>query len=156
MAAKQSGRAESDSAAGGLEETAAKPKRNPSKRVAVQKQSLLDRIREGASLAGADLRFLWFVHWDLSGRDLRSANLRGTQLRGSDLSRCDLRDAVLEAANLSGACLRDARLDNANLGGALVQGADFRGATGLTKSALAALQARGAVVSDDAPVRTEP
>jgi uncharacterized protein YjbI with pentapeptide repeats len=113
-----------------------------------RKKGLLDRIRDRESLAGADLRFLWFVHWDLSGRDMRAANLRGTQLTGSDLSRCDLRDAVLEAANLSGACLRDARLDNANLKGALVPGADFRGATGLSKATLGMLHARGAMVSD--------
>jgi uncharacterized protein YjbI with pentapeptide repeats len=113
-------------------------------------KSLLDRIRNRESLAGADLRFLWLVHWDLSARDLRAANLRGTQLTGSDLSRCDLRDAVLEAANLSGACLRHAQLDNAHLKGALVHGADFRGATGLTNAALGALQARGAIVSDGA------
>jgi len=112
--------------------------------------------RKKGLLAGADLRFLWFVHWDLSGRDLRAANLRGTQLTGSDLSSCDLRDAVLEAANLSGACLRDARLDNANLQGTLVPGADFRGATGLTKAALGVLHARGAIVSDGSGEREKP
>jgi uncharacterized protein YjbI with pentapeptide repeats len=121
-----------------------------------RKKGLLDRIRNRESLAGADLRFLWFVHWDLSGRDLRAANLRGTQLTGSDLSSCDLRDAVLEAANLSGACLRDARLDNAHLKGALVPGADFRGATGLTKATLGALHARGAIVSDGSGEREKP
>jgi uncharacterized protein YjbI with pentapeptide repeats len=82
--------------------------------------------------------------------------LRGTQLTGSDLSSCDLRGAVLEAANLSGACLRDARLDNANLKGALVPGADFRGATGLTKATLGALLARGAIVSDGSGEREKP
>jgi uncharacterized protein YjbI with pentapeptide repeats len=121
-----------------------------------RKKGLLDRIRDRESLAGADLRFLWFVHWDLSGRDLRAANLRGTQLTGSDLSSCDLRDAVLEAANLSGACLREARLDNANLKEALVPGADFRGATGLTKAALGVLHARGAIVSDGSGEREKP
>jgi uncharacterized protein YjbI with pentapeptide repeats len=148
VARKRSGIVASDNAAGVLEETAATPKRSQSNGSRRQKMGLLDRIREGASLEGTDLRFLWFVHWDLSGRDLRSANLRGTQLTGSDLSSCDLRGAVLEAANLIGACLRDAQLDNANLEGALVHGADFRGVTGLTKAARAALQARGAIVSD--------
>lgn len=121
-----------------------------------RKKGLLDRIRDRDSLAGADLRFLWLVHWDLCGRDLRAANLRGTQLTGSDLSSCDLRDAVLEAANLSGACLRHARLDNANLKGALVSGADFRGATGLTRATLGALHARGAIVSDGSGEREKP
>jgi uncharacterized protein YjbI with pentapeptide repeats len=119
-------------------------------------KSLLDRIRNRESLAGADLRFLWFVHWDLSGRDLRAANLRGTQLTGSDLSGCDLRDAVLEAANLKGASLREAQLDNANLQGALVHGADFRRVRGLTKATLWALQTRGAIVSEDPPGRERP
>jgi uncharacterized protein YjbI with pentapeptide repeats len=121
-----------------------------------RKKGLLDRIRDRESLAGADLRFLWFVHWDLSGRDLRAANLRGTHLTGSDLSGCDLRDAVLETANLRGACLREAQLHNANLNGALVHGADFRGVTGLTKAALCALEARGAIVSDGVDERVKP
>lgn len=115
---------------------------------AARKKGLLDRIRDRESLAGADLRFLWFVHWDLSGRDLRGANLRGTQLTGGDLSSCDLRDAILEAANLCGACLRDAQLDNANLKGALVRGADFRGVTGLSKATLGVLAVHGAIISD--------
>ena len=123
---------------------------------AARKKGLLDRIRDRESLAGADLRFLWFVYWDLSCRDLRAANLRGTQLTGSDLSDCDLRAAVLEAANLSGACLRDARLDNANLKGALVPGADFRGATGLSRATRAALHSRGAIVSDDSGEHEQP
>ena len=131
-------------------------RRRPAPTAPGRKKGLLDRIRDRESLAGADLRFLWFVHWDLSGRDLRTANLRGTQLTGSDLSRCDLRDAVLEAANLSGASLREARLDNANLKGALVHGADFRGATGLSKAALGALHARGALVSDGSGQRVTP
>jgi uncharacterized protein YjbI with pentapeptide repeats len=120
-----------------------------------RKKGLLDRIRDRESLAGADLRFLWFVHWDLSGRDLRAANLRGTQLTGSDLSSCDLRDAVLEAANLTGACLREAQLDNAKLNGTLVHGADFRGVTGVTKATLGALEARGAIVSDSVGERVK-
>lgn len=112
-----------------------------------RKKALVDRIRDRDSLAGTDLRFLWFVHWDLSGRDLRAANLRGTHLTGSDLSGCDLRNAVFAAANLSGACLRGAQLEHANFEGALVQGADFRGVTGLTKAMLSALEVRGAIVS---------
>ena len=141
--------------ASGIAPAPGKGPKEPSARVRsraslARQKGLLDRIRDHESLAGADLRFLWFVHWDLSGRDLRAANLRGTQLTGSDLSNCDLRDAVLEAANLCGACLRDAQLHNANLQGALVHGADFRGVTGLTKAALGALEARGAIVSDPA------
>jgi uncharacterized protein YjbI with pentapeptide repeats len=121
-----------------------------------RKKALLDKIRDRDSLAGADLRFLWFVHWDLSGRDLRAANLRGTQLSGGDLSGCNLRSAVLAGANLSGASLRGAQLEDADLEGALVQGADFRGASGLTKATLDALEGRGAIVGDAGGVRSAP
>jgi uncharacterized protein YjbI with pentapeptide repeats len=139
--------------------TAAAVDRHPRparKRPATRKKALLDRIRDRDSLAGADLRFLWFVHWDLSGRDLRGANLRGAQLTGSDLSGCDLRNAVLEAANLSGACLRAAQLEQANLHGALVQGADFRDVTGLTRATLQVLEVRGAIVSNGPSERAKP
>ena len=130
----------------------------PSRRRAslARKKALVDRIRDRDSLAGADLRFLWFVHWDLSGRDLRGANLRGTHLTGGDLSGCDLRNAVLEAANLGGACLRGAQLEQANLDDTLVQGADFRGVTGLTKATLRALEVRGAIVSNGSCEQEKP
>jgi uncharacterized protein YjbI with pentapeptide repeats len=53
------------------------------------------------SAAGADLRFLWFCSWNLSGVDLRNANLEGANLSQADLS-ADLRGTNLRSAKLLG------------------------------------------------------
>ena len=73
-------------------------------------ETVLEAIRRGADLGGANL----------CCTDLRGANLRGAIQRGADLCGADLRDADLRGANL-----RDADLRGANL-----CGADLRGAKG--------------------------
>ena len=81
-------------------------------------ETVLDAIRRGADLRGADLY----------GADLRDANLCGANLRDADLRGANLRDADLRCADLCGANLRDADLRGADLRGANLYGADLRGA----------------------------
>ena len=77
------------------------------------KDTLLEAIKNGANLRGADLRDA-----DLYGADLRDADLYGADLRGADLYGADLRGADLYGANLYGANLRGADLYGADLRGA--------------------------------------
>lgn len=58
---------------------------------------------------------------------LRGANFRNIDMRGVNLAGADVRNAVFQDAKLAGACLWQARID----------GADFRGATGLTPQQIA-------------------
>ena len=62
------------------------------------KDTLIEAVKQGANLYGADLRSA-----NLYGADLRSANLRSANLYGADLRSADLR-----SANLYGADLRSA------------------------------------------------
>ena len=82
------------------------------------KDTLIEAIKRGAYLGGANLR----------GADLGGANLRDAYLRDADLGGANLRDADLGGANLRGAYLRDADLGGANLRGAYLGGANLRGA----------------------------
>ena len=77
------------------------------------KETLLEAIKIGADLGGADL----------GGADLGGANLRGANLGGADLG-----GANLGGANLGGADLGGANLEGAYLGGANLEGAYLRGA----------------------------
>ena len=86
-------------------------------------ETVLDAIRRGVNLRGADLRDA-----DLRGVNLRGANLYGANLRGANLCGANLCDANLRGANLCGANLRGAALCGANLRGANLRGADLRGA----------------------------
>ena len=79
------------------------------------KDTVIEAIKKGADLRGANLR----------GADLRGANLRGADLRSADLRGADLRSADLRGADLRGADLRGAYLRSADL-----RGADLRGAKG--------------------------
>ena len=65
---------------------------------------------------------------DLCGADLYGANLRGANLCGADLCGADLREANLYGADLCGANLRGADLYGADLCGANLRGADLYGA----------------------------
>ena len=101
-------------------------------------ETVLEAIRRGANLCGADLRGADLRGADLRGADLRDADLCnadlrgadlcGADLRGADLSCADLRDADLCGADLSCADLRDADLRCANLRCANLSGADLRDA----------------------------
>ena len=111
-------------------------------------ETVLDAIRRGADLRGADLRDANLCganlrdanlcDADLCDANLRDANLCGADLHGSNL-RCanlygvnlrgaDLRCANLYGANLYGANLYDANLSDADLCGANLCGADLYGA----------------------------
>ena len=86
-------------------------------------ETVLDAIRRGANLCGADLY----------GANLYGSNLYGADLRGANLYDANLRDADLRGANLCGADLRDADLHGSNLcdadlHGSNLCGADLRGA----------------------------
>jgi uncharacterized protein YjbI with pentapeptide repeats len=93
---------------------------------------VLAKLLKKRSAAGADLRFLWFSFWNLSGVDFRNANLEGANLSQADLSGADLRGANLRSAKLLGANLCGAMLDGATFSGALVHGADFTAVQGLS------------------------
>ena len=82
------------------------------------KDTLLEAIKNGANLRGADLY----------GANLRGADLYGADLRGADLYGADLYGANLRGANLRSANLRGADLYGANLYGADLRGADLRSA----------------------------
>ena len=97
------------------------------------KETVVNAVKSGAYLRGADLRGAYLVDADLRdaylrGADLRGAYLRGADLRGADLGDADLRGAYLRGAYLVDADLRDAYLRGADLRGAYLRGADLRGA----------------------------
>ena len=91
-------------------------------------ETVLDAIRRGADLYGANLYDANLCGADLHGSNLRCANLYGANLRGSNLSDADLRGADLCGANLRDADLRDADLYGADLRGADLRDADLCGA----------------------------
>ena len=72
------------------------------------KDTLMEAIKGGADLRGADLHDA-----NLSSADLRGANLYGADLCDANLSSADLRGADLRDANLSGADLSSANLSSA-------------------------------------------
>ena len=100
-------------------------------------ETVLEAIRRGADLRGADLR----------SADLRSANLRDADLRSADLRNADLCDANLRNADLCGANLSDADLRSANLRDADLRSADLRNAD-LRGADLRNADLRGANLSD--------
>ena len=69
---------------------------------------LIDALRTGANLAGANL----------TRADLAGANLTRANLAGANLTRANLAGAYLAGANLTGAYLARAYLAGANLAGA--------------------------------------
>ena len=66
-------------------------------------ETVLEAIRRGADLRGADLRGANLCDADLRGANLCSTDLRGANLYGADLRSTDLRGANLCDANLCGA-----------------------------------------------------
>ena len=74
------------------------------------KDTLIEAIKGGADLRGANLRGA-----DLRGANLTDANLIGADLIGADLIGANLTDADLIGANLTDANLRGANLIGANL-----------------------------------------
>ena len=68
------------------------------------KDTLIEAVKKGADLKGADLRGAY-----LTGADLRGAYLTGADLRGAHLTGADLTSAYLRGADLKGADLRGAK-----------------------------------------------
>ena len=94
----------------------------------VIKYCVINAIKNGADLSGADLCGANLGGADLSGADLCVADLGGANLGGADLGGADLCGANLGGADLCGANLGGADLGGANLGGADLGGADLSGA----------------------------
>ena len=84
------------------------------------KDTLIEGVKRGADLCGANL-----YGADLRGADLYGADLSNANLRDADLYGADLRDADLYGADLRGADLRDAGLRGADLYGADLCGANI-------------------------------
>ena len=97
------------------------------------RDTVIEAVKSGANLRGANLRGADLGGANLRGADLGGANLGGADLGGADLGGANLRGADLgganlRGANLGGANLRGANLGGANLGGANLGGANLRGA----------------------------
>ena len=110
-------------------------------------ETVLEAIRRGADLRGANLRNADLCGANLSDADLRSADLRDANLRNADLRSANLRDADLRSADLRSADLRGADLCDANLRNADLRGANLRDAD-LRSADLRSADLRGADLCD--------
>ena len=95
-------------------------------------------VRQGVSLAYANLEGAIIYRAILYRANLEGAILEGANLEGANLYRAILEGANLEGANLEGAILYRANLEGANLKGtnlkeANLEGANLEGAKGLIK-----------------------
>ena len=89
------------------------------------RESVIETVKKGESLEGADLRGLNLSRADLTGGNFTGANFRyvnleGAILKGAILKGAGLRHAVLRGANLSSADFTGADMKNADLRGAIV------------------------------------
>lgn len=107
------------------------------------RESVLESLRSGQSLAGRDLTGADLSGLDLRGAQLPGALLEGANLAGAILAGADLAGAVLARADLTGADLTSARLVGANLGAATLARARADGAE-LTEAVLAKASLVGA------------
>ena len=82
---------------------------------------------------GSDLSLASLEQTDFSGARLADTKFGGAQFKGTILLGADLRNSDLRNATFPGAVLRDASME-----GAHVDGADFRGALGLTANEVCA------------------
>ncbi len=94
------------------------------------RKEVIEKIKTGISLEGANLQGLdlWGANLekaDLWGANLRGTNLKGAYLRGANLAEADLKNADLEGADLWGANLGGAYLRKANLNKADLREADL-------------------------------
>ena len=110
---------------------------------------ILKKVYNHESLAGIDLRNLYFSCMDFSGLELRTANLEGCCLSHALLDDCDLTGANLANAKLTYASLHRAKLTGAILTNVVVNGASFEGVTGLTPAMKAYLKSKGATGLDE-------
>ena len=110
-------------------------------------ETVLEAIRRGADLRGANLRNADLCGANLSDADLRSADLRDANLRNADLCGANLSDADLRGADLCDANLRNADLSGADLRGADLRSANLRDAD-LRSADLRSADLRGADLCD--------
>jgi hypothetical protein len=98
----------------------------------------IEAIKHGTrSLRDADLRMADLMGARLDSADLRDADLSNADLRDADLSRADLRGANLSIAYCKDADFSGARMDSIDCTGAYFNGANLRGAAGLSVETLA-------------------
>ena len=91
-------------------------------------EAVVEAVRNGANLCGANLCGPNLVRANLDGANLVRANLDGANLCGANLCGANLCGANLVRANLDGANLVRAHLVRANLCGANLCGANLDGA----------------------------
>ena len=90
------------------------------------KDTVMEAIKNGADLTGANLKGADLTGADLIGEDLTGADLCCADLMGANLCCADLTDADLTGADLTGADLTGADLHDANLTDADFRGEDLR------------------------------
>ena len=93
-------------------------------------KTVLEALKGGANLYGANLYEADLYGANLYGANLYGANLRGADLYGANLREANLYGADLREADLREADLRGANLREANLYEANLYGADLREAKG--------------------------
>ena len=77
------------------------------------KDTLIEAVKKGAYLKGADLTGAYLKGADLTGAYLTGAYLTGAYLKGADLTGAYLKGAYLKGAYLTGAYLKGADLTGA-------------------------------------------
>lgn len=97
----------------------------PPEQSGLLREQVIALLREGRSLALAELTGVDLSGIDFGGADLTGAHLESANLRGARLAGAKLEHAVLAHAQLHKADLRGAQLQGANLGGAALAGAVF-------------------------------
>jgi uncharacterized protein YjbI with pentapeptide repeats len=107
-------------------------------------RTILQKIDNHESLAGTDLRNLYFSYTDFSGLDLRGANFKGCHMSYATMDGSDLSNADLTDANLIHASFKEANLTGAILLNSVVSGANFAQAKGLSRKTKKYLQSKGA------------
>lgn len=76
----------------------------------LSRKQVLDALRKGRPLGGADLRGT-----DLSGISFDGVDMEGTKLADADLSGCSFKGTNLQGASMWAAKLRNVSFDEANL-----------------------------------------
>jgi hypothetical protein len=108
--------------------------------------AVIEAIKSGANLIGADLSRANLIGADLSGANLRWANLSRANLSRANLSGANLSEADLSRTNLSGANLSEADLRWANLSRANLRWANLSEAN-LSRTNLSEADLSGANLS---------
>jgi uncharacterized protein YjbI with pentapeptide repeats len=100
-----------------------------------------------ANLERADLRNSYLNAANLEHADFRQAYLWSSVLAGADLQEAQLGNAILIGTDLRGVNFRGAQfagtvLSDANMSGAILDGADFRGASGVNANQICSANSR--------------